>query len=266
MNRSRRHDDGLDAETAERLLSGEGAGRFPRAEGTGLLRGEGVPEEDAGVADLAGLLARAGERQDGRPEDELVVLAHFRQRRAERHGRKAQLFRATIGGVVAVCAFAGVAVATQQAILPPLLGPGVPGTPGTDVPVTGHHRQKVHQPAPQIETTHPLQSTRPTVSPAPAPGDPSATGPKHASHSGEGGRHGEHRGTPPRSSHDHSSRGKSGGKEDKGHTGGSGSGSGGDGIGGSGAGGSGKSPESVIDRTEITSPDGALLVVQPLTG
>jgi hypothetical protein len=119
MKHSREHDRWPGEDAAERLLNGED-----------------VEDADAATADLARLLAAAGEPMKGRPEDEQAALQAFRafrqaeQRvRSDREGRLAGAARrwvrgprsvkALVGGIAAVLVLSGVAIAAKTGALPP---------------------------------------------------------------------------------------------------------------------------------------------------
>ncbi|MFE0627025.1 hypothetical protein ACFW3D_08665 [Streptomyces sp. NPDC058864] len=121
MKDSRAHDDRMDASLAERLLDAD-----PTAAGDGRT--------DA----LARLLAVAAAPLPGDPERERAALAAFREARVAASGghgrgrargvRSARRTRAALGGLVAVFALGGVAVAAQSGSLP---GPFHSGTAGS---------------------------------------------------------------------------------------------------------------------------------------
>ncbi|MEU1617561.1 hypothetical protein ABZ479_09690 [Streptomyces sp. NPDC005722] len=118
--RDDRMDDRLDAALAERLLDGD-----PAAAGDGRA--------DA----LARLLTAAAAPLPGDPERERAALTAFREARAVTSGghgrgrargvRSGRRTRAAVGGLVAVFALGGVAVAAQSGSLP---GPFHSGTAG----------------------------------------------------------------------------------------------------------------------------------------
>ncbi|MFE2539349.1 hypothetical protein [Actinacidiphila glaucinigra] len=120
MKDSRAHDERMDAALAERLLDA-----YPTAAGDGRA--------DA----LEHLLAVAAAPLPGDPERERAALAAFREARAATSGgrgrrrvrgvRPARRTRAALGGLVAVFALGGVAVAAQSGSLP---GPFHSGTAG----------------------------------------------------------------------------------------------------------------------------------------
>lgn len=138
MTEPREQDGWPDAEVTERLLSGADV----------------VESDDERIAQLARLLALAGELPAGRPEDERTVLAAFRQQRDSRTGRgtrtrstlrKVRPAKAVIGGVAAVLALGGVAIAAQNGALVDPFGWGGPAVPG---PGTNPSTHGTHSPTP----------------------------------------------------------------------------------------------------------------------
>lgn len=123
MNERREHDGWLDPQVTEWLLSGQ---EIPDA------------QSDGRTAELARLLAAAGELPAGRPEDERAALAYFRQQRDSPPARRARFpfrrvhpVKALSGGFAAVLALGGVAVAAQNGVLPDPFRWGGAAVPGT---------------------------------------------------------------------------------------------------------------------------------------
>lgn len=111
MNDSPEHERWLDADTAERILNGQD-----------------ITQADHRTTDLARLLAAADGTAAGRPEDERAALHAFAQQQAAAGRTVRSPFRPTvresrtakvvIGGVAAVFALGGVAIAAQTGTLP----------------------------------------------------------------------------------------------------------------------------------------------------
>jgi hypothetical protein len=137
MKDSREHDRWPGEDAAERLLNGED-----------------VEDADAATADLARLLAAAGEPLKGRPEDEQAALMAFRafrqaeqRARSDREGRLAGAARrrrvrgprsvkALVGGIAAVLVLSGVAIAAKTGALPPPFH-SAPAPPSSSSPSAG---------------------------------------------------------------------------------------------------------------------------------
>ncbi len=115
MNDSREPDEWLDADLTDRLLSGQD-----------------VPGSDRRIAELARLLAAVADGlPPGRPEDEGAALAAFRRERdhpscqgVRTRVHMARPAKVLAGGLAAVLAVAGAAIAAQQGVLPRPFAPG----------------------------------------------------------------------------------------------------------------------------------------------
>lgn len=168
MNHSREPDNGLDADTSERLLGGAETARA-----------------DDRVADLAALLAVAAEPLVGRPEDERAALAHFRRE----YGAPVPLGRLGVLGrhrlkaaaaVAAVLTLGGVALAAQPQVFAHPFGSGK-ATPGPRPSVV----RPTATPRPPRPTTASGRPTAPagsatsTVTPSPRPAPPAPPSPSH---------------------------------------------------------------------------------------
>jgi hypothetical protein len=151
MNESREPDGWLDEELAERLLDG----RPDQAPADG--RGDSVTAgAERHAADLARLLQAARTPVAGRPEDERAALQAFRAAQAARpRGVAARLrphttrsARALAGGVAAVVALSGVAIAAQAGALPhPFRSGNSPHPrPPASTTTTGHASPAPHRP------------------------------------------------------------------------------------------------------------------------